>query len=241
MRLLQTVLQSWDMDNPEIPSLLERLLNILGKTCLTCVYDTGNKPLCETKSLVLLTQSHSSTLAQEIVNLLRVLHGLVGWNQVLNAILVQKLNMAAYLLSEQSLLPVFNEGATSDHHYMVSAALNTIGAWDSRPRIGAVVEIDGTQGTVVRVTQKGKLCVQMHSLGEIKKVSLNSLKILPQLNFNLDRMPFSENLVKIWALLLLNKQNNSWNQERKLSYGNCGKATKKRTNSLIRNYFKQVK
>lgn len=191
----------------------------MGKTCLTCLYDTGNKPLCDTKSLVLLTQSHSSTLAQEIVNLLRTLHGLVGWNQVLNSVVIHKLNMAAYLLSEQCLIPSLNETATGDYHFMIAASLYVIGSWDSRPRIGAIVEIESSLGTIIRVTQKGKLCIQMHDTNDTKKVSLNNLKLLNASNFNLDRIPFSESLVKTWGLLLLNKQTNLWNQERKTNYG----------------------
>lgn len=217
-RLLQTVLQSWDLDNPDIGTVVERLLNVLGKIVLTCLYDIGNKPLCEAKSLVLLTQSHSSTLAQEIVNLLRTLHGLVGWNQMLNSIIINKLNAAAYLLSEQCLIPSLVDSITTEYHFMVAACLYMIGAWDSRPRIGAVIEVDSTLGTVVRVTQKGKLCIQTHETNEIKKISLNNLKLSPMQLFNLDRIPFSENLIKTWGLLLLNKQN-FWNQERKSNYG----------------------
>lgn len=70
MRLLEAVLQSWDMDNPGIQPILERLLGILGKIVLTCCYDTGNKPLPDSKSAVLLTQTHSNTLAQEVIHLL---------------------------------------------------------------------------------------------------------------------------------------------------------------------------
>ena len=215
VRFLLTVLQSWDMDNSEIPGLLEKLLNILGKIILTCSYDTGNKPQ-GAKSLVLLTQSHSSTLGQEIINLLRCLHGLVGWNQVLNAILAQKLNLAAYFLSDTCLMSMINDGNTSDQqHYMVIACLNVIGAWDVRPRIGSVVELEGLQGTVVRVTPKGKLCVQIHETGENKKVSINGMKLLPQLEYNFDRMPLSESMIKTWASLLLNRQSTALNSHEK--------------------------
>lgn len=209
------------MDNPDIPTLLEKLLNILGRITLTCSYDTGNKPLSESKSLVLLTQSHSSTLAQEIINLLRFLHGFVGWNQVLNSILMQKLNLAAYFLSDHCLMSMINDGPSPDNqHYMVIACMNVIGAWDVRPRIGAVVEIDGSTGTVVRVTQKGKLCLQVHNNGEIKKVQLNNLKLVANPSFSLDRMPLSESLIKIWATLLLNKQASSLNNhEKRPSHG----------------------
>jgi E3 ubiquitin-protein ligase HERC2 len=226
VRFLHTVLQSWDMDNSEIPTLLEKLLNILGKIILTCSYDTGNKPQSATKSLVLLTQSHSSTLAQEIIYLLRSLHGLVGWNQVLNAILAQKLNLAAYFLSDTCLMSMINDGNTSDQqHYMVIACLTVIGAWDVRPRIGGVAEVDGLRGTIVRVTPKDKLCVQIHETGENRKVFLPNLKLMPQLEFNFDRMPLGESLIKTWASLLLNRQNSTLNShERKPLHGQVNAA-----------------
>lgn len=66
-----------------------------------------------------------------------------------------------------------HEAVNSDQqHYMVVACLNVIGAWDVRPRVGALTEIDSVPGTVTRVTPKGKLCVQLHDSGELKKVSL---------------------------------------------------------------------
>ncbi|CAH1964040.1 unnamed protein product [Acanthoscelides obtectus] len=206
IRLLQTVLQSWDMDNPDIPPLLEKLLNILGKIILTCSYDTGNKRAATSKSLVLLTQSHSSTIAQEIINLLRTLHNLLGWNQVLNAILVQKLNTEAYYLSDAYMSSSFNDVTSDQQQYMVVACLNVIGAWDIRPRIGAIAETDNVQGTVVRVTPKGKLCAQLHGTGEIKKIPIGNLKLLDNMEFNFDKMVLNENFVKTWASLLMIRQ-----------------------------------
>lgn len=208
------------MDNPEIQPLLEKLLYILGKITLTCCYDVGNKPLPDSKTLVLLTQSHSNTLAQEIINLLRTLHGLVGWNQVLNAILLQKLNLAAYFLSDTYLMSNSADGSLSEQQYLVMACLNLVGAYDSRPRVGAIAELEAGFGTINRVTQKGKLCIQLHNNGEIKKVSFTNLKLVFDPHFNLDRMPLSEGLIKVWAILMLNKQSSSnGSHERRISHG----------------------
>ncbi|XP_056632300.1 E3 ubiquitin-protein ligase HERC2 isoform X1 [Diorhabda sublineata] len=220
VRLLQIVLKSWDMDNPEIPVLLEKLLNILGRIILTCSYDTCNKPLTITKSSVLLTQSHSGTLAQEIINLLRMLHGILGWNQILNVILIQKLNLAAYFLSDSCLsTSMLSETPASDQqHYMVVACLNVIGAWDIRPRIGALAEVEGSQGTVVRITPKGKLWVQLHESGEVKKVPINSIKLVQGPDFNFDRMLLGENFVKTWANLLMFRHSFN-NHDRKSLHG----------------------
>lgn len=138
---------------------------------------------------------------------------------------MQKLNLAAFFLSDNCLMSMVNEGATTDNqHYMVIASLNVIGAWDVRPRVGAVAEVDSNQGTVVRVTQKGKLCVQLHDSGEVKKVQPSNLKLLPNPSFALDRMPMNENLVKIWATLLLNKQTSAFsNHEKRPTHGECCK------------------
>ncbi|KAF7266968.1 hypothetical protein GWI33_019752 [Rhynchophorus ferrugineus] len=217
IRLLQTVLHSWDMDNSDIPLVLEKLLNILGNIIITCSYDTGNKPLSSNKSLVLLTQSHSSTLAQEIINLLRSLHGVLGWNQVLNAILIQKLNLAGYFLSDLSTL---NDAVNSDQqHFMVVACLNVIGAWDVRPRVGVLAEAEGVLGTVTRVTPKGRLCMQLHESGEIKKVSINCLKLLPSAEFNFEKMPMNDSSVKMWANLLLIRHSSLNSHDRKYYHG----------------------
>ncbi|CAH1128754.1 unnamed protein product [Ceutorhynchus assimilis] len=217
IRLLHTVLQSWDLDSSEIPSVLDKLLNILGNIIITCSYDTGNKPLSSNKSLVLLTQSHSSTLAQEIINLLRSLHGLVGWNQVLNAILNQKLNLAGYFLSDLSTL---NDAVNSDQqHFMVVACLNVIGAWDVRPRVGALAEIDNLCGTITRVTPKGRLCLQLHGSSDVRKVSIKDLKMLPSREFSFEKMPMNEGSIKTWANLVLIRHSSLNAHDRKSYYG----------------------
>ncbi|KAK9875133.1 hypothetical protein WA026_005926 [Henosepilachna vigintioctopunctata] len=220
VRLLQTVLVSWDMDNPEITPLLEKLLSILGKIILTCLYDTGNKAISSAKSQVLLTQSHSSTIAHEIINLLRHLHGLLGWNQILNSILMQRLNLAAYFLSDSCFQAMANDGLSNDQqHYSVIACLNVIGAWDMRPRIGIDVEVDAAQGTIFRVTPKGRLCVQIHASGEVKKVTVNNLKVLAVTEFNFERMPLNDGFIKTWASLVMNRSRSWSSQDKKLCHG----------------------
>lgn len=104
--------------------------------------------------------------------------------------------------------------------HQVSACLNVIGSKDVRPRIGAVINVDNKPGTIFKVTQKGKLCVQLHNSLDTKKVSLYDLKIIPQIMFNLERMPFNENLIKTWAILTLIKQFNVFNNhDKKAIYG----------------------
>lgn len=213
IRFLIAVLPSWDMDNPDIQYVLEKLLQMLGTTLLTCVYDTPSPKTAESvdlKSLVPLTQTYSSTLAQEMINLLRILHGIVGWNQVLNAIIVQKLNLAAEYLTSGALTSALAESSNFDQSYcMMLAVMNIIGGSDTRSRIGALIEIESSTGTVCKITSKGKLGVQLQENGSIKKVALNSVKVVPDKTFNIDKIPLSENLIKIWSLLLLSNYGTS--------------------------------
>ncbi|XP_025832237.1 E3 ubiquitin-protein ligase HERC2 [Agrilus planipennis] len=216
VRLLKTVLQSWDLDHPEILPTVEKLLNILGKTMLTCCYDYGNKPLSDTKNHVLLTQSHSSTLSQEIISLMRYLHTIVGWNQVINATVGNKLKYAVQILRENT-SSCTGETLSVEHQTMTTACLNVIGAYDPRPRIGALAEYDGNVGTITRVTQKGKLGIQLHNSGDLKKIAISGVKLIADNEFGLDKMPFNENMTKIWATLMVNKQISGY--ERKIIPG----------------------
>lgn len=146
----------------------------------------------------------------------------------MNAILVNKLNMAQHYLKDAFMLGSPSECPPSEQQFLVTACLNVIGAYDSRPRVGAVANVDGSLGTVVRVTQKGKFCVQLHHNALLRKVSVSSLKLVPDIVFLLDKMPLNDHLVKIWAGLIMNKSTGSYlNTERKAAYG-------KSSNSPIR-------
>lgn len=139
---------------------------------------------------------------------------------MLNAILINKLNMAQHYLKDAFVLSSPAENAPSEQQFLVTACLNVIGAYDSRPRIGAVANVEGSLGTVVRVTQKGKFCVQLHGSASVKKISVSSLKLVPDRLFLLDKMPLNDHLVKIWAGLVMNKSTGSYlNTERKAAYG----------------------
>lgn len=99
-----------------------------------------------------------------------------------------------------------------------------LGAWDDRPRVGATAEVDNVQGTVTRVSPKGKLCLQIHGTGETKKVAVNNLKLTAPVEFNFDKMLLSENFIKTWASLLLIRQNPFSNHDRKSFHGQVNAA-----------------
>lgn len=103
IRLLQTTLINWDADNQErIRQLIVQLFDVLGSICLFCPADLSllNIPR-EIKSKVLCSASHSSTIAEELIVLLRKLHTLPNWNEAINSFLAQKLCIAAEMFVEQ--------------------------------------------------------------------------------------------------------------------------------------------
>lgn len=80
------------------------------------------------------------------------------------------------------------------------------------------MEIEGSQGTITQVTPKGKLCIQMHESGEVKKIAINNLKIVDPLEFNFERLTFAESSIKTWANLLMLRQTLN-GQDRKSYHG----------------------
>lgn len=89
-------------------------------------------------------------------------------------------------------------------HSEVIAALSMIGGIDSRLRIGGLVTSDlmEGQGTVCRVSQSGKLVVQLNDSLNQKKLSIGNCKSFPQLQFDLERMPINESSLDTWGNLL---------------------------------------
>lgn len=82
--------------------------------------------------MVLLTQSHISTIGQEVFTFLKILYGILGWNHTLNDIFIQNLTLAMNLLNKGSFISTNNEGQISDHQQLiVIACLNVVGGWDS--------------------------------------------------------------------------------------------------------------
>lgn len=151
-RLLTVVAPSWNVEGPETAALLEKIFKLLGQIALTCEPD-GNVELHSDKCRVSLTASQSSTLSEEMIALVRMLHGLSGWNEALNAFFAEKLALASNLLTENaSFQGQVNENAENGLvlQQIVMAALACIGGIDCRPRIGAVVDVEGQIGTVYR-------------------------------------------------------------------------------------------
>ncbi|KAL1138806.1 hypothetical protein AAG570_008868, partial [Ranatra chinensis] len=202
-RLLRSILSVGINDIEERYSIMERLLHILGDTSTICyadsiVYNT------DVKSPVLITASHTSTLVEECICLIRCLHSLPEWNATCNQLLTAKLAVAADLLSH----PLLNLQNEMDPEMVSSqssavAALLVLGGIDNRPRIGSDITTSGTvAGTIYSITQSGKLAVQLHSGNGIKVLPLHAVKLSQPLLFSLDHMPMTESLLETWATLL---------------------------------------
>lgn len=155
LRLMQTCLVNWEQDDiQEVPLLIEKLFSLLGKICLHCPNDLSllQNP-ADVKSRVLFSASYSGTVAEEIISLLRKLHTMPLWNDHVNSFLSQKLCYAADLSTED------NSGENEDLEkelMLVVGTLHTIGGYDARPRVGQNLMYDHEQGTISRMTKKGK-------------------------------------------------------------------------------------
>ncbi|KAJ8681467.1 hypothetical protein QAD02_017254 [Eretmocerus hayati] len=203
VRLLGCVLPFFSMNLSDMSAFFEKAFRLLGRIALMC--DASNE-LHSNKCRVSLTASRSSTLAEEMISLIRSLHALPGWNIALNTFLSEKLALASDLLSDGPLFHIqMNENGGENSmiiQQIVMAAVSVIGGLDKRPRIGGVVDIDGQLGTICSFSQHSKLNVQLQEDGTRRKVPFGAFKVVCD-KFHLERMPMTEQLQTTWASLLL--------------------------------------
>ncbi|KAI8124136.1 putative E3 ubiquitin-protein ligase HERC2 [Lucilia cuprina] len=205
LRLLQIVLIHWtdESDLPQMTSLVRQIFSTLGKITLYCPNDSSLlQTTAENKPRILLTASHSGTVAEEIITLLRKLHTLPIWNTAINSFLSQKLCVAAELFGEDGL----DLQHLENEYIFVMGVLTTIGGCDIRPRVGLQVCHEGTTATICGFTTKGKclLSTDNQSLnGECRKISLSAaLESADYSVFSLSRLPMNEMLLNSWSVLL---------------------------------------
>ncbi|XP_019845780.2 probable E3 ubiquitin-protein ligase HERC2 [Bactrocera dorsalis] len=205
LRLLQSILIHWtdDAHTQRMSLLVRQLFSTLGKITLYCPQDISlsqNGGDCKTR--VLLTASHSGTIAEEIITLLRRLHTLPYWNAAINSFLAQKLCVAAELFGEDGL----DLQHLENEYIYVMGVLCTIGGCDIRPRVGLQVCYEGNTATICGFTNKGKCLLSTDGQtlnGEFRKISLNvAFECADYSVFSLSRMPLNEMLLNSWAVLL---------------------------------------
>ncbi|KAM9264683.1 E3 ubiquitin-protein ligase HERC2 isoform 3-T3 [Cariama cristata] len=214
VHLLKAVLPSWDKNerSRDMKFLVEKLFGFLGSLLSTCSSDI---PLLRESTLrrrkarpqASLTATHSSTLAEEIVALLRTLHSLSQWNGLINKYINSQLTSITHIFAGKQ-----SEGALLDDYFPdtenpevggLMAVLAVIGGIDSRLRLGGqVVHDEFGEGTVTRITPKGKITVQFYDMRTCRVCPLNQLKPLPVVAFNVNNLPFTEPMLSIWAQLV---------------------------------------
>ncbi|RZF37934.1 hypothetical protein LSTR_LSTR005434, partial [Laodelphax striatellus] len=202
-RLLKVVLSNSLLNEDEKKNVLERLFNLLGHTALTCHADVANY-CSDNKVCVPLTASHTTTVVQECVSLLRALHNHTEWNPVFNTLVANNLAIASDLLSHPFLnLNIESEVETAVLQANGIAALLAVGETDSHVRIGGTVTSESMgEGTVCRISQKNKLVVQFSESENAVKLPLHFVTAVPTPAFCLERMPLSESILDTWATLL---------------------------------------
>lgn len=200
LRLLQVTLINWDdADSERMPKLIEMLFMCLGKVSLYCPNDLSlvQNP-ADIKARVLLGASHSGTVAEELIVLLRKLHTLPLWNVPINTFLSQKLCAATEILRD-----IETDTVLDGEKAFVVAALNVIGGYDPRPRIGLSLTHEGVRGTITSFTPKGKAIISMHNSPKIKKLSISAAKeSIDAGAFSLSRLPLNEMLLNSWSVHL---------------------------------------
>ena len=154
---------------------------------------------------VSLTASHSSTIAEETIKLLRVLHRLPAWNKRINEFICLKMSLVNEIISEIAILQMQlqegdGENFTAQQSAIISS-LSLIGGFDCRPRLGGQIFSDDNQpGIICGINVHGKVVIQLHT-GEVKRVQLASLKQKPEDSFQLDKFCINDDSIHIWTSL----------------------------------------
>lgn len=203
LRLLQFILAQWGVEEePRMPALVHQLFATLGRIALHCPGDASLLPTAEGKARVLLTASHSGSVAEELVALLRRLHTLPSWNPVINSFLAQKLCVAAELLAEQS--P--HSTSLDSEQVFVLGVLGAMGGHDLRPRVGLHCFHEGSHMVIASFTPKGRCLLAPGGVGSgVGFVKVQLPAVMPHLDhsvFSLSRLPMNEMLLNAWTVLL---------------------------------------
>jgi E3 ubiquitin-protein ligase HERC2 len=214
LRLMTSVLPHCPDDIGGKSLLHERLFHLLGHTALMCRTDGshyGDQGLLQKVrkgrgTRVALTASHSSTIVEECIKLLRTLHRLPPWNKRINDYICLKMSLVNEIVSEIPILQMqLEEGDVENFTAQQSAiisSLSLMGGFDPRPRLGgAVVTDEGANGIICGINVHGKVVIQNREDGEVKKLPLAIVATNVQDQFQLDKFVINEDSVHIWTSL----------------------------------------
>ncbi|XP_030881180.1 E3 ubiquitin-protein ligase HERC2 [Leptonychotes weddellii] len=214
VHLLQAVLPSWDKTERarDMKCLVEKLFGFLGSLLTTCSSDIlflreSTLRRRRARPQASLTATHSSTLAEEVVALLRTLHSLGQWNGLINKYINSQLHSVTRSCtgkpSEGALLEDYFPDSENPEVGGLMAVLAVIGGIDGRLRLGGQVMHDEFgEGTVTRITPKGRITVQFSDMRMCRVCPLNQLKPLPAVAFSVTNLPFTEPMLSVWAQLV---------------------------------------
>ncbi|KAL1023407.1 hypothetical protein UPYG_G00040470 [Umbra pygmaea] len=233
LRLLQAVLPSWDKmeRSQDMKFLVEKLFGFLGSLLSTCSSDLpllreGSLRRRKSRPQASLTATHSSTLAEEIVAVLRTLHSLGQWNGLINDYINSQLSCIGEVMAgrhcETSLLEEYFPDSEGPRGGSLMAVLAVIGGIDGRLRLGGqVFHEEYGEGTVTRITPKGRITVQFHEMRTCRVCLLSQLKPLPVVSFSVQNLPFSDCMLTVWAQLvhLAGSKLEKWRLKKSLSRG----------------------
>ncbi|TKS74835.1 E3 ubiquitin-protein ligase HERC2 [Collichthys lucidus] len=210
----QAVLPSWDKTerSQDMKFLVEKLFNFLGSLLSTCSSDLpllreGSLRRRKSRPQASLTATHSSTLAEEIVSVLRTLHSLGQWNSMINDYINTQLSSIGDVMagcqSEACFLEEYFPDSDGPRVGSLMAVLAVIGGIDGRLRLGGqVIHEEHGEGTVTRITPKGRITVQFHEMRTCRVCLLSHLKPLPAVTFSVQNLPFTEPMLAVWAQLV---------------------------------------
>lgn len=219
IRLLKINLACWCRNQSTyVEQTVESLFAGLGHIAVCCPNDMSllhNK--ANFKSRELISASHSGTIAEELISLLRKLHSLPLWNKAINTFIEQKICLAADIFAQKCIgdrMSFVNQCSLVDdaEKSLIMGALLTIGGYDPRPRIGLrlrTIESNKLDGTITAFTQRGKVEVTLDNeagadfVQAKKKVSMSIASAAADFTqFNLKHMPLNEVLLNSLMMLL---------------------------------------
>uniref|UniRef100_A0A8D3BZ47 HECT-type E3 ubiquitin transferase n=1 Tax=Scophthalmus maximus TaxID=52904 RepID=A0A8D3BZ47_SCOMX len=214
LRLLQAVLPSWDKmeRSQDMKFLVEKLFNFLGTLLSTCSSDLpllreGSLRRRKSRPQASLTATHSSTLAEEIVAVLRTLHSLGQWNSLINDYINSQLSAIGDVMagcqSEACFLEEYFPDSDGPRVGSLMAVMAVIGGIDGRLRLGGqVIHEEYGEGTVTRITPKGRITVQFFEMRTCRVCLLSHLRPLSAVSFSVQNLPFTEPMLAVWAQLV---------------------------------------
>lgn len=199
VRLLKTTLTQWtDEENDRVDSVVKELFLLLGNFTMNCPSDFSLTQLpVGIKTKVLSSASHSGTIAEELISLLRKLHTMPLWNEAISSFISQKMCIAADLFVD------FDRESVCNEKLNVAAAMNVIGGFDPRPRIGVDVLYDSVKCSIYRMTRSGQVILSVHGSNETKNISFSKIeKLVEQGIFSLSKLSLNEMLLNSMAVLM---------------------------------------